>query len=166
MLNLGDVGTRRTVPIDGVQMAKCNENEIATIIARETGVSLQGRKDLGVWGKTDESSKLSPDRFLFFEIEAGQKHPNTNVLKLWPYLEENPGASVILAQVFVEGSACCDSSRGKLASWLGAKLESIFPDRFRYCRLLFSRERHCLIDGLDSLKDLLIGRKTRRRQLP
>ena len=47
--------------------------------------------DLNGWGRVDFYSKEENDTLIFVEVEnSGQKHPNTNVLKIWPFLEENP----------------------------------------------------------------------------
>jgi len=115
-------------------MPKSEETAVAKLVADELNVRFAGKKRLDGWGEVDCYSELSPSRYLILEVESGQHHPNTNVLKLWPYLDAHPDLSITLAHAFIQGSRCCNSSRGNLATWLGVKLESFFPDRFDYCR--------------------------------
>ena len=42
------------------------------------------------WGEVDNYAIIEKNTYVFLECERGQKHPNTNVLKLYPYLEKNP----------------------------------------------------------------------------
>src|SRR3954468_15873817 len=115
-----------TVHYRATSMAKCDEISVAVLISRELGVEFSGRKfPLGVWGKVDDYVELRRNQYLFLEVETSQKHPNTNVLKVWPYLEAHPKVSIVLAQAFFPQSPGCNSSRGKLGCWLGERLESL-----------------------------------------
>ena len=69
---------------------------------------------------------------VFLEIEEGQLHPNSNVLKDWPFLEENPDRKILLIQVFRGSKKKASPNRVKLCSFTGRKLEELFPKRFRY----------------------------------
>ena len=129
-------------------MAKSDEILVTKILSHEFGLTFRDRKfDLGGWGQVDNYVKLRPNRYLFLEVETSQKHPNTNVLKVWPYLEDHPDDSVILAQAFFPDSPGYNSSRGRLGYWLGEKLESLFPGRFKYHRLIVSRDPLGIIEG-------------------
>ena len=55
---------------------------------------------LNKWGQVDDWIQIDNNTFVFLEVETSQKHPNTNVLKLWPFLEENKNIRVFLIQAF------------------------------------------------------------------
>jgi hypothetical protein len=133
-------------------MAKIHEISVATLIARETELNFSGRNfDLGEWGKVDDYVLLKPNCYLFLEVEAGQKHPCTNVLKVWPYLEANPQISVVLAQTFFPHSPGRSNARGKLGRWLGQRLEMTLRDRFWYHRLIIAADSSGILEGLEEL---------------
>ena len=135
-------------------MSTTHETSVAALIARETAVNFSGRRfDLGGWGEVDDFARLRPNGYLFLEVETSQKHPCTNVLKVWPYLEANPQIAVVLAQAFFPNSPGCNSSRGRLGSWLGQRLESTVRDRFRYHRLIIDADSMCILEGLEKLHE-------------
>lgn len=86
------------------------------------------------WGDVDNYAKLNNSTFVFLECERGQKHPNTNVLKVWPYLEKNEKVKIILIHYIYHDNKA-PQNRVKLCSFLGKKLEKMFPDRFRYYKI-------------------------------
>jgi hypothetical protein len=133
-------------------MAKIDEVSVATLIEREAGCKFKGRKFvLGDWGEVDDYVELEPNRYLFLEVETSQKHPCTNVLKVWPYLEMNSQVAVVLAQAFFPDSPGYNSSRGRLGCWLGQRLEMTFRDRFRYHRLVVAADSSRVLEGLEDL---------------
>jgi hypothetical protein len=85
------------------------------------------------WGSVDFYTKKD-GVLMLLEVERGQKHPNINVLKLWPYLEENLHIKILLIHVFCIKEIKAPKNRIRLCSFLGEKLENIFPNRFRYYR--------------------------------
>lgn len=99
---------------------------------------------------------LKPNYYLILEAEDGQKHPRTNVLKLWPYLETEPRVSVILAHVFFQGGKRRDSSRGRLGPFIGQKIAQALGGRFRYCQLVIDRDSNCIVEGLEDLRQSLL----------
>jgi hypothetical protein len=60
-------------------------------------------------------------------LERGQKHPQTNVLKYWPWLEDDTTRQVLLIQLF--GS---NTSRRALTAWTAQKMAETLGDRFTY----------------------------------
>jgi len=116
-------------------VAKGPEDRVACAIERDFGVRFSKRVRLGGWGYTDNAVELSDRVLLVLETEATQSHPCTNVLKLWPYLEENPRLRVILVHVFQSGAKNERSSRARLASFVAAKLCDELPESFACCRL-------------------------------
>ena len=134
-------------------MAKCDEVSVAALLGRETGVKFSGSTfHLGGWGQVDDYAKLDHNRYLFLEVETGQKHPDTNVLKVWPYIEANPKVSVVLAQAFFPDSPGYSSNRGKLGCWLGNRLEGHFGPRFRYHRLIIAPDSCGVVEGLKEIR--------------
>jgi hypothetical protein len=97
------------------------------------------------WGNVDYYSKQG-NVLVLLEIEKGQKHPNTNVLKVWPFLEENREIKILLIQI-IHPENKAPKNRLQLCKFTGKKLEEIYPDRFKY--LLF----HWHPDILQEIKD-------------
>jgi hypothetical protein len=82
------------------------------------------------WGFPDGKDCLSDNCMLYYEIEDGQHHPDTNVLKYWPILEENPSVTIVLVQWL--RSKPKSRNRWKLAQFVARKMVMAFPDRFDY----------------------------------
>ncbi len=113
---------------------KCNI-EISNHIGAVLGISFKNEEyALGKWGEVDNWSQLYDDTLILIECEKGQKHPNTNVLKLYPYLEENPGIKIILVHYFYPGNKA-PKNRISLCDFLGKKMEQQFFERFKYISL-------------------------------
>ncbi|MBT4399516.1 MAG: hypothetical protein HOD37_08525 [Bacteroidetes bacterium] len=83
---------------------------------------------------------------ILLEVEKGQKHPCTNVIKVWPYLEENPELKIFLIQI-VRQENKAPKNRIALCKYMGKKMESEFPNRFKY---LFRNWHDDLIDDIRS----------------
>jgi hypothetical protein len=107
------------------------------------------------WAFPDGKNKLSNNTYLYFEIEKGQNHPDTNVLKYWPVLEENHELKIILVQWIIKKPR--SKNRWELSKFVGAKMENILAGRFNYCFLEYDEETN--INKLESLKTLLIEYK-------
>lgn len=117
-------------------MARATEQATAAIIEKVLGIQFTGRRSLGPWGQTDGAADLGNGHWVSLEVETTQKHPCTNVLKLWPYLEEHQADSVVLVHVFRVGASNESSSRGNLASWIAGRMMADLGSRFRYFRLM------------------------------
>lgn len=73
-------------------MSKIDEQSVSEFIADQLQIQFKDTKyKLDGWGEVDNRAQLDSGVFVFIEVETSQKHPNTNVLKLWPYLDENKG---------------------------------------------------------------------------
>ena len=86
--------------------------------------------DLDGWGNVDFFCKHE-DVLMLLEIEKGQKHPNTNVLKVWPFLNENPNQKILLIQI-IRPENNAPKNRLKLCKYTGKKLEELYKGRFAY----------------------------------
>lgn len=112
------------------------ESKVRTYLEERLDVEFEPSPlSIGTRERVDGWVRLSSGWLLILEVEDQQTHPTTNVLKLWPYLEQQPNASVVLIHVYFPKSRAFASSRSTLATWLGKKLEEIFPSRFAYRRL-------------------------------
>ena len=137
---------------------KTTQEYAAQIVTRDTGVEFESRcRPLEGWGSVDKQAVLKEKEkcYLFLETEDGQKHPCTNVVKLWPYLEANSQESVILVQVFFQDRKNRDSSRGRLGPFIARKMGDALNGRFRYCQLVIDRDTDRIVEGLNELRSLL-----------
>jgi len=108
---------------------------VSEAIEKVLGITFQNEEfSLGKWGDVDNWCELSHDTIILLECEKGQKHPNTNVLKLYPYLEEYPKVHVILLHYFFPENKA-PKNRVELCNFLGQKLETEFGIRFQYVPL-------------------------------
>lgn len=109
--------------------------EISKLIGADLGVSFKNEEfSLGKWGEVDNWAQLPNDNYVLVECEKGQKHPNTNVLKLYPFLEENTDFKIILIHYFYPENKA-PKSRLALCDYLGRKMEKAFVERFQYVSL-------------------------------
>ena len=86
---------------------------------------------------------------MFVEIERGQKHPTTKVVKYWPWLEEEPARRLLLIHLFDR-----NTSRRELTRWLGEHLEALLPGRFVYVAADLPLDEHTLARFTASLRSL------------
>ena len=140
-------------------MSKADENRVAKLLAGELGISFQdGGLNLDKWGQVDKWAKLSSNASVFIEVESGQKHPSTSVLKVWPYIEKKKKLRVFLIQCFLPKSPDVNSSRRRLAKWTAEKLEKEFRNRFLYATLTVSsviKQKKQLLEQFKKFKSLL-----------
>ncbi len=82
------------------------------------------------WGRSDFYC-IKDNVLVILEVEKGQKHPNTNVTKIWPYLDTHPEKKILLIHVI-----CSDNSapknRIKLSEFIGNKMMQLYQTRFLY----------------------------------
>jgi len=128
-------------------MSKESEDKVAKLLARKLKVKFKNEPfPHQEWGRPDRWAELCPTQFFFLEVEEGQAHPDTNVLKVWPYLEGHPKHRIFLIQAFLSQNQNQDSSRIRLSQWIGNKLGKRFPIRFYYRKITISRN-YKTIDG-------------------
>ena len=91
------------------------------ILAHELPICLGARGDFGC-------TLGDLDTRLYVETERpGQAHPTTNVVKYWPWLDEDPSRRLVLVHLFF-----ANSHRRRLTSWVADRMEREFGERFRY----------------------------------
>ncbi|HEX6883161.1 MAG TPA: hypothetical protein VF530_07250 [Planctomycetota bacterium] len=135
-------------------MTKKGEDLVASALQRELGLSFRGKYELDGWGTVDDHHRLPDGRVLLLEVESAQKHPCTNVLKIWPYLEKHPSLSVILLQVFFPHSPGLTSNRGELGRWLGLRMKELLGDRFSRFEIVLTHEGEP-VSGLEVIRKQL-----------
>lgn len=124
-----------------MNMAREPETLVQNLLSEQLHVRFASSSTLPAkWGRTDGEVQLSDSTILLLEVESTQKHPSTNVLKIWPLLETNNEVSILLVHAFFPDSPGLAGSRGELASWLAKKIETTIGNRFSYHRIVVSRE--------------------------
>lgn len=132
-----------------------SEELVAQLLGKHLGVDFRtAKRSLDGWGQADRCVELRKNVWLLLEIEGKQHHPNTNVLKLWPFLEKQETLSVVLVHAFENAGKNRVSSRGRLADWLALKMKKLLGSRFRYHRVIIDTASG-EIEGTDSLMSLI-----------
>lgn len=136
-----------------------NINSLSKLLSLELDIKFENHeKKLNSWGQVDNWAKISSNTELFLEVETSQKHPNTNVLKIWPHLEENNEIRIFLIQAFFPNSPGLTSNRGRLCDWVAEKMKRELKDRFGYAKIIVSNdtilEKDNLTKALNSFKNI------------
>jgi len=82
------------------------------------------------WAFPNGFDKIRNDWEIFYEIENGQEHPCTNVLKYWPILEERLNLKILLIQWLIKKPK--SRNRWELSKFVASKIIKENPDRFKY----------------------------------
>lgn len=105
------------------------------VLERGLGLKFTLGGTLSGWGTADGWQTLRNGARIALEVEDQQGHPSTNVLKYWPWLDERPSERLLLIQVFGPWSRGRISNRGRLATWIGSRIEAQCGGRFHYRRI-------------------------------
>lgn len=117
--------------------------EVSKLIGEVLGISFKNEEfSLGNWGDIDNWAQLDDGTLILIECEKGQKHPTTNVLKLYPYLDENPNVRIVLFHYFYPENKA-PKNRLALCDYLANKMEQQFANRFQYISL------RCELNGIE-----------------
>jgi len=131
------------------------ESVVSSIITKSTEIVFENKGLLlGDWGKADNYAQINSNTYICLEVENKQKHPITNVVKYWPYLEETDKTKIILLHTFFPDSPGLNSSRGRLAKYFAMKMEKLFANRFKYFRLIIKADDNTVI-GIEELRPYL-----------
>jgi hypothetical protein len=129
---------------------------ISQAIENTLGITFSNEEfKLDKWGNVDNWCHLSYDTLILLECEKGQRHPTTNVLKLYPYLREYSKIHVVLFHYFFPENKA-PKNRLALCNFLGEILETEFGIRFQYVPLK---------GKLDELEKELIKHKRKLMQM-
>jgi hypothetical protein len=108
---------------------------VSKVIEEALGIQFKNEEfRLSSWGDSDNHCRISDTTYVLLECERGQKHPNTNVLKLYPYLEEQPDIKIVLLHYFFPENKA-PKNRLSLCYFIAKKMEQQFPERFQYLKL-------------------------------
>lgn len=130
-------------------MSKSEENLVRRLLTEALGVAFNPRKlDLEGWGECDLHADPAPLRKLGVEVEHGQKHPTTNIAKIWPWLEAQPDVHILFVHAFITPNAI-PGNRQRVAAWIGEQLQHQLQGRLLYRRLLIQDEK--ITDGIGAL---------------
>lgn len=119
-------------------MKKTNRinRQVSAVIEEENNIKFENHEfSLNGWGDVDNYVVIDKNTFIFLECENAQKHPNTNVLKLFPYLEENPEISITLIHFFFKENKA-PNNRLALCDFIADKMKTQFGDRFNYKKII------------------------------
>ncbi len=140
-------------------MAREPEERFRDFVERDFGVRFVGARQLGEWGTVDNVAILDDGRWVILEVEASQKHPCTNVLKVWPYLDVNLDTRVVFVHGFYPDSPGLASNRGRLSTWLGERLSLELEWQYQYVRVVYTHDGHA-IEGAAELRRALAEPRT------
>ena len=93
--------------------------------------------DLDEWGNADNYGWIDKQSLVLLECEKGQKHPKTNVIKVWPYLESRPDISILLIHVFSFNNTA-PKNRIRICDFVADKIKKSTDHRLSYLRLIGS----------------------------
>lgn len=110
--------------------------EVSILLEKELNIKFENHEfNLNGWGDVDNYAIVDENKYVFLECELGQKHPNTNVLKLYPYLEENRKISITLIHFFFSDNKA-PKNRLKLCDFIADKMKQEFGARFNYKKII------------------------------
>ena len=132
-------------------MSREDERRVSELLNRRLTVTLTGRKYRTEWGEADDHVFLTANRLLILEVERNQRHPGTNVLKIWPQLHRRRRLNIMLVHAFIEGSKAMNGSRKLLNDWISDRLEKEYWRRFKYHQLIVSDDFRN-VTGITALK--------------
>lgn len=141
-------------------MSREVELRVADMLNRRLPIKFTGHNYTTKWGKADDYAEVGSNCILILEVEQGQNHPHTNVLKLWPLLQCEKNIEVILAQVFFQDSKGTKGSRRLLHDWIVETMRKKMTKRFKYCRLEIN-DNFDRVKGIGELRKIVLEHRNR-----
>jgi len=105
-------------------------------IARKLGIKLEDKEinyGKGI-GRADNHCLMN-GWIIVFEMEFSQRHPEMNVMKVWPYLESNGHKKIFLIH-HIQNIKRVSPNRISLSSFIANKIKDSNPERFEYFQIL------------------------------
>jgi hypothetical protein len=130
--------------------------KFSNIIGEELGLRLKNSEfnyGKGI-GRADNYC-IQNGWIVIFEMEFSQRHPEMNVLKAWPYLEEYPDKKIFLIQHIIDEKSV-SPNRISLCKWIGKKMEAENKNRFFYHLIINDLYEKSIIKIKNHLKELTI----------
>lgn len=106
--------------------------EESNLIATKIGLKLVNEEfnyGQGI-GRADNHCILN-DWIVIFELEFSQRHPEMNVLKVWPYLNKNVKTKIFLIH-HITDTKQVSPNRIALSSFIAEKMKEDLKERFYY----------------------------------
>ncbi len=73
-----------------------SEQVIREKVGYRLGLTFGPPTFVGLGGRSDGTAAMGPGRWIFLEIERSQTHPEGNVVKYWPWLEDTSESAVLI----------------------------------------------------------------------
>lgn len=108
----------------------------SNLIAKKLGLKLEDSEyNYGEGIGRADNHCFKEDWLIVFEMEFSQRHPEMNVMKVWPYLESNPKSRILMIQHLIDEDSV-SPNRIKLCKWIASKMEGQLKGRFYYALLI------------------------------
>lgn len=130
--------------------------ESSKYIEESLGIKFSGKEfnyGPGI-GRADNFVQLNERTLCILEIESSQRHPEMNVLKIWPWIEMNTDKDIILVQ-YILNSSSVSPNRINLCKWIANKIEEASNNKFHYLLLLEKFEEHQKEKIIGQLKNII-----------
>ena len=135
-------------------MSREDERRVSELLNQRLPITFFGRKYRTQWGEADDHIFLTANRLLILEVERNQRHPGTNVLKIWPQLHRRRRLNVMLIHAFMESGKAMNGSRKLLNDWVADRLEKEYRRRFVYYQLIVSDDFRN-VKGINALRNAI-----------
>lgn len=125
------------------ESTKSRNIRISSQVASELGLELTNNEynyGRGI-GKADNYC-LYGGWLIAFEIEYGQSHPSTNVLKSWMFLDQELHERLFLVQILVPNpKKSISPNRINLCDFIASKIKTEHSKRFVYSRFTLDESK-------------------------
>jgi hypothetical protein len=126
-----------------------HSNAIGTAL----GLQLTGKEySLDAYGRADNHCRLNESLLFLVEIEMSQRHPEMNVLKVWPYLQNHEDQNIILVQHIIDRTSV-SPNRLLLCHWLNDEMAKTLASRFRYHLIIGEVSQNDIAAIKESIKE-------------
>lgn len=114
----------------------------SNLIAQRIGLTLENKEfnyGKGI-GRADNYC-ITSEYIVIFELEFSQRHPEMNVLKVWPYLNNNPSKKIFLIH-HITDTNFVSPNRIELSSFIAERIKAD-TKRFEYFQIKneFNKEK-------------------------
>jgi hypothetical protein len=128
----------------------------STSVAKQLGFILEDKEfnyGRGI-GRADNFCAIF-DWIIIFELEFSQRHPEMNVLKIWPYLNKFNDKKIFLIH-HITDTKKVSPNRIKLSKFIASKIKDDHMSRFEYFQIQNAFDKSEIIKLKKKLKELAI----------
>ncbi|WP_396146733.1 hypothetical protein [Flavobacterium sp.] len=108
----------------------------SNLLAKQIGLNPEDKEfnyGRGI-GQADNYCLIS-DWIIIFELEFSQRHPEMNVLKVWPFLDEYSNKKIFLIH-HITDTKSVSPNRIELSTFIANKVKNEHNNRFDYFQIL------------------------------